>query len=102
LLEDAQSPSTTHEVLHAVAPQMKGVHAVVTPPVQDPAPLQVSAVVWLPPEHEAAAPHAVPLAGKTHAPPELQSVAPQAPPTGLHAAAQQWPEPRAPHTPLTH
>jgi hypothetical protein len=65
--------------------------------------LQVSAVVWLPPEHEAPAPHAVPLAGKRHAPVALQSVAPHVPPTALHVAAQQCvPAPLTPQTPAVH
>lgn len=42
-----------HAVWHAVAPQMYGVHVLMTEPVQLPVPLQLPCVVWLPLEHEA-------------------------------------------------
>jgi hypothetical protein len=43
-----------HAVTHALAPQTKGVHALVEDPRHVPAPLQLPCVIWLPLEQDAA------------------------------------------------
>lgn len=61
-----QSPSTEHDVLHAVAPQLYGVHAVVTAAGQLPAPSHVAAAVAIP-EAQLADRHDVEDGGYPHA-----------------------------------
>jgi hypothetical protein len=56
----AQSLFEAQLVLHAVAPQAYAPQGVVVPALHVPEPLQVDAVVWLPPEQDAELPQTVP------------------------------------------
>jgi hypothetical protein len=102
LLEEAQSASVVHEVLHAVelAQTKPPGQGAVAPALQVPEPLHVLAAVNMAPVHEGE-PHDTLLEGYMHPPVPLQPVAPQAPEVS-QAIAQQLPMPVVPQTPLVH
>ncbi len=96
----AQSESTAHEVLHAVAPQTYGVQAEVTPVPQVPAPLQYAAVVCEP-LVQAASLQTVVLPHLAHPPVPHMPVVPQVDAAwAVHSLSGSVPDVMARHLPL--